>query len=99
PHLTSLIFPYPTLFRSKALYFDWNDLAAFDLFILKREQAGQDYPEAVRTAAEKRYQSYTSQQVEELSTNILMGIPGERNIGLSEDRKSTRLNSSHVKIS
>ncbi|WP_353186047.1 mannonate dehydratase [Parapedobacter lycopersici] len=75
---------------SKALYFDWNDLAAFDLFILKREQAGQDYPEAVRTAAEKRYQSYTSQQVEELSTNILMGIPGERNIGLSELQESIR---------
>lgn len=73
---------------SKALYFDWNDLAAFDLFILKREQAEADYPEAVRVEAKKRHDSYTAQQMGELCTNILMGIPGERNIELNDLRES-----------
>lgn len=73
---------------SKALYFDWNDLAAFDLFILEREGAEGDYPQAIRATAKARYESYTPQQVDALCTNILMGIPGEGNIELEELRQS-----------
>jgi len=75
---------------SKALYFDWNDLAAFDLFILKREGAEQDYPAAIKAEAAKRFESYTPQQIELLNTNILMGIPGERSTELAELRESIR---------
>ncbi len=75
---------------SKALYFDWNDLAAFDLFILKRERAEHDYPEAIQVEAKKRFDAYTPAQIEHLSTNILMGIPGERSIELEELRESIR---------
>ncbi|GGG78708.1 mannonate dehydratase [Parapedobacter pyrenivorans] len=75
---------------SKALYFNWNDLAAFDLFILKREGAEEDYPEEIKVEAKKRHQAYTPQAIELLNTNILMGIPGERSIELEELRESIR---------
>jgi len=75
---------------SKALYFNWNDLAAFDLFVLKREGAAADYPEAIREEAKKRFEAYTPEQVEALTVNILMGIPGERSIELEELRASIR---------
>lgn len=75
---------------SKALYFNWNDLAAFDLFVLKREGATADYPEDVQAEAHKRFENYTSEQIELLSNNVLMGIPGERSIELAELRESIR---------
>ncbi|WP_257669441.1 mannonate dehydratase [Parapedobacter tibetensis] len=75
---------------SKALYFDWNDLAIFDLFVLKREGAEQDYPEEIKVEAKKRYEAYTPQTMELLNTNVLMGIPGERSIELEELRESIR---------
>lgn len=75
---------------SKALYFDWNDVALFDLFILKREGAGSDYPEAVKAEAKKRYESYSPEEIDLLSANVLMGIPGERSIELDELRESIR---------
>lgn len=75
---------------SKALYFDWNDLAAFDLFVLKREGAAADYPETIRTEARKRFDAYTPEQIDLLNTNVLMGIPGERSIELDELRESIR---------
>lgn len=75
---------------SKALCFNWNDLAVFDLFILKREGAEQDYPEVVRAEAAMRFEAYTDQQIELLCVNILMGVPGERSIELEELRQSIR---------
>lgn len=75
---------------SKALYFNWNDLAAFDLFVLQREGAAADYPETIQAEAKKRFEAYTPEQIELLSTNVLMGIPGERSIELEELRESIR---------
>src|SRR5690606_32843745 len=75
---------------SKALYFDWNDLALFDLFVLKREGAEHDYPEEVKVEAAKRYKAYSPQAIDLLSRNVLMGIPGERSIELDELRESIR---------
>ncbi len=73
---------------SKALYFDWNDLAAFDLFILEREGAGLDYPEGIRAEAKRRFDRYTPAQRDALVANILMGVPGERSAELDELRAS-----------
>jgi len=75
---------------SKALYFDWSDLAVFDLFILKREEADRDYPVDVRVEAERRFALYSEEQKNVLTTNILMGIPGERSTELDELRESIR---------
>ena len=75
---------------SKALYFDWNDLAVFDLFVLKRQGAELDYPDEIKVEAKRRYETYTPQAIELLNNNILMGIPGERSIELEELRVSIR---------
>jgi mannonate dehydratase len=68
---------------SKALYFNWTDLAIFDLFILKRAGAENDYPEDIRNEAKSRHATLTENQIEDLRINVLMGIPNEKEIELS----------------
>lgn len=68
---------------SKALYFNWTDLAVFDLFILKRKGAEADYSAVILEKAKKRYEALTEQELEELRINVLMGIPNEKEIELS----------------
>ncbi|WP_411973338.1 mannonate dehydratase [Sphingobacterium sp. Lzh-3] len=67
---------------SKALYFDWIDLALFDIFILKRDEAQTAYPEDVVKRATLRFDEISEQQKEELTNVVLMGIPGEKNVEL-----------------
>ena len=61
---------------SKALGFDATSFAAFDLFVLKRPGAGKDYsPE--RTKKAKAYiDSVAKQDIDQLTKNILAGLPG-----------------------
>lgn len=63
---------------SLALYFDWTDLAVFDLYLLKRKGAESTYPEAVRREAEARHRQYTPAQLEGLAGIVMFGIPGEK---------------------
>ncbi|EDM34859.1 mannonate dehydratase [Pedobacter sp. BAL39] len=67
---------------SKALYFNWIDLAIFDLYILKRTDAGRDYDESIKIQAVRRYESMTVDELRLLKTNVLMGIPNEQEIEL-----------------
>ncbi|KUY25439.1 mannonate dehydratase [Elizabethkingia ursingii] len=76
---------------SKALYFNWIDLAVFDLFMLKRKNAEADYTDSVKEEAKERFENYTKEQLNQLQTNILMGIPGEKNIEIEELNKSIEL--------
>jgi len=69
---------------SKALYFNWTDLAVFDLFILKRSGAEADYPPAIVAKAAQRFESLNQQELDELSEIVLMGIPSEDPIGLED---------------
>ena len=62
---------------SRAMYFNWVDLAVFDVFILKRPQADASYPEKILTQAASRYRQCTSDQRQALSDVIMFGIPGE----------------------
>lgn len=71
---------------SKALYFNWFDLAVFDIHILQRENARQDYSEAVIQEAEKRYQSYPPEKLDYLVNIVMFGIPGEKKQTLEEMR-------------
>jgi mannonate dehydratase len=73
---------------SKALYFNWTDLAVFDLFILKREGAAADYEEKIRTKAAQRYAELSPSELELLRINVLMGIPNEKEIELEALRSS-----------
>ncbi|AOM79777.1 mannonate dehydratase [Pedobacter steynii] len=73
---------------SRALYFNWTDLAVFDLFILKREGAAADYKEEIRSKAEQRYAALSPSELDLLKTNVLMGIPNEKEIELEALRNS-----------
>lgn len=73
---------------SKALYFDWIDLAIFDIHILKRPNASADYSSQIQTEAEKRFQQMNEQALIDLQQNVLMGIPGEGDISLESLQQS-----------
>jgi mannonate dehydratase len=62
---------------SNALYFNWFDLAVFDIYILKRKDAAESYSAAIVAEAEKRYNSYSKEKLEELKSVVMFGIPGE----------------------
>lgn len=60
----------------RAMRFDLVDFAAFDLFILKRADAANDYPEAVREAAERRLAELDDAARAAIAANVSAGLPG-----------------------
>ncbi len=62
---------------SLALYFNWVDLAVFDIYVLSRKDAALSYNDAVQQAAEGRFKSYSKEKLEDLARVIMFGIPGE----------------------
>lgn len=73
---------------SKALYFDWIDLAIFDIYILKREDAGQDYSDEIQQLAQERFAGMSEADKTDLQFNVLMGIPGEADLSLESLQQS-----------
>ena len=71
---TDLAAPMPS--GATALRFDLIDFAAFDLFVLKREGAVADYPNAVVGRARERADAFTGDDRDRLVRNILAGLPG-----------------------
>ncbi|HEX5555095.1 MAG TPA: mannonate dehydratase [Chitinophagaceae bacterium] len=69
---------------SRALRFDWTDLALFDVHLLKRKGASSDYSAPVLEAAERRFKAYDDQKKAVLSENVLMGVPGEASATFSQ---------------
>ncbi|MGC3945227.1 MAG: mannonate dehydratase [Chryseolinea sp.] len=61
---------------SLALRFDAIDLAAFDMFILKRPNASSGYSSDNIAKAEARFKAMTETQKSQLQSNILAGLPG-----------------------
>ncbi len=59
-----------------AMRFDINDFAAFDIHILMRKGAAEDYSEAVRDAAARRLQGLDDAARKVLARNVTMGLPG-----------------------
>jgi mannonate dehydratase len=56
--------------------FDLADFAAFDLHILARPGAADDYPEAVREQAQRRFAEMDEPTRKKLAGNIAFGLPG-----------------------
>lgn len=69
---------------SKALYFNWFDLAVFDIHILKRKNAAESYNEMIVAEAEKRFRQYSQAQLDEITRIVLFGLPGEKKITVEE---------------
>lgn len=63
---------------SKALYFNWYDLALFDMFILLRDGAAKDYNPEIIEEAKKRFSNYTQDELDDLANVVMFGIPGEK---------------------
>ena len=72
---------------SKALYFNWYDLAVFDIYILKRKNAEADYKPYVIEEAAQRHKRYTRAQLDHLQEIVMFGIPGEKKQTVEQMRK------------
>ena len=75
---------YKTQAGTESMRFDYATFAAFDIYILKREKAEEDYPEAIKEKALTIFKELTQEQQEELAHNIIIvtqafihGVVGE----------------------
>lgn len=62
---------------SLALYFNWIDLAVFDIYILKRKNASTSYSSSFLQQAEERFKNYSDKELDALAGVVMFGIPGE----------------------
>ena len=67
--------------------FDLIDFIAFDVFILKRNGACNDYSEDLNLEAKKRFEGMSKETKEDLTSNIVSGLPGSASKFLLKDIK------------
>lgn len=71
---TDLDYPLPD--GSTALRFDKAEFCAFEVYILKRKGAENDYTEDILTQAKSWFKNANDSQKEKLTRNIIAGLPG-----------------------
>ena len=67
---------WETRHGAKAMRFDLPDFAAFDIHILKRPAAQDDYPDWLTEEAAKRFATMPEAKIAALGRNIGAGLPG-----------------------
>lgn len=67
---------WPTRHRARAMRFDLIDFVAFDIHLLERPGAVEDYEEALREKAAKRFAEMPEERRVALSKNVGAGLPG-----------------------
>lgn len=61
---------------ARALAFDFPEFAAFDIYVLQREGAENDYSDEIKKAAKAKFESMGSEKRYILQKNIIAGLPG-----------------------
>lgn len=82
---TDLRYPAPN--GGYALRFDAIDFAAYDLFVLRRENARPDYSDEIVSRAKSRVEQLSGKAVDALEKTIIAGLPGSE---FSHDREGIR---------
>lgn len=67
---------YPKGDGSTMLYFNRLDYLVFDLYLLGRPGAEQEYTQEQTSRAKQRYESMTDAQKQHLFSNMMLGLPG-----------------------
>ena len=68
--------------------FDIFDFAAFDIHILQRNGASESFDPEVIAMAEKRFRNMSEEQRQELTKNLVSGLPGaNENLSLADLRQ------------
>lgn len=66
----------PMAHGGTAMRFDLTDFAVFDIHILGRIGAGDDYPDSVQEQARRRFADMPQSRIVELASNVTAGLPG-----------------------
>ncbi len=82
---TNLSYQLPN--ASQALRFEMTDFIAYDVFMLERENAEQDYNQEQLNIAKARFEALSPAERELLEKNIIAGLPGGEG---SYDREGIR---------
>lgn len=61
---------------SRTLRYVWDDFALFDLFILKRPDAANDYDEPTCQRTRAKWETLTQHEIGRLKDTVLLGLPG-----------------------
>ena len=86
---TDLAYEMPN--GARALRFDFDRFAAFDLFILKRQGASRDYDAARQTRARAIFGRMDEGEVDRLAATICAGLPGATSDALDLDAFRARV--------
>ena len=70
---------------SKALKFELDSIAVYDIYLLERPGAEQDYSEDIREQAHAKFTSMSEVDKQALTRNIIAGLPGSEESFTSAD--------------
>jgi mannonate dehydratase len=71
---TALDYTFPE--GHKTLRFVWEDFALFDMYILKRPGANDDYEPEIQRLALEKLKGMSSEEIGMLTNTVLLGLPG-----------------------